>query len=136
MYFDQQTGALHPKFFCVKTSFFIFFCHERGKKKIDRKGQKITRKTSIKGGLPIFSRSQPAFGCQPAFKSYAGRPPLMHVFLIFCAFLLIFFHFLWWKIWKKLVLTHKQMILTRDWHAEHLFAGQNAQHLSQGKNKS
>ena len=87
--------------FCIKASFFIFFRHKREKrKKIDWKVHKITRKTCIKRGLPIFPRSrpafgwQPAFGCQPTFKSNAGRPPLMNVFLLICcAFQSCFFLF-------------------------------------------
>ena len=53
----------------------------------------------------------------------------MHVFVLFLHFLFFFLSFfpLVTEIDEKLVLTQKQMILTSEWHAEHPFAGQNAQ---------
>ena len=52
MYFDQQTGALHPfpwsrSFFGIKTSFLGFFHHKPKKDKVP----KITRKTCNKKGV-------------------------------------------------------------------------------------
>ena len=52
-------------------------------------------------------------------------------FVIFCAFLSIFFllcPFVMEKYRKKLVLMQKQMIFTRKWPAEHRSAGRNTKH--------
>ena len=63
--------------FCIKTIFFIFFCHKR--KKVRKKKEKPN----------IFHRSQPALGHQPAFISNNKTlvdPP-------FCMFFSYLLHF-------------------------------------------
>ena len=49
---------------------------------------------------------------------------------VFCVIFALSFFLLLMEKDKKLVLTQKQLIMTGKWHAEHLFAGRNTQHLS------
>ena len=69
-----------------------------------------------------FLRSQPAFGCQPAFRSSTGRP-LFHVFFTFSQAFSPFFP----CVTEEYVKNAKKMILTTKWQPKHLFSGQNTQ---------
>ena len=87
------------------------------------KGIKVFNTTCNKRMTDNFPRSQPVFGCQPAYKSKPFICFCVFFFFLFFALFVLFLPSVTVKDVNKL----KMMILTREGHAKNLFPSLNTQ---------